>query len=327
MGYDTLNTVLYLRQALNTDFIKHLSKILIGFAQHLDSNETLIAITGSLPSYRNNSMHYLKVRVTANCVRVGKASWSKWYYGDAFRTFSIEDFRAAVELLSTLLGLPMHNAHITRLDIGLNLELEHPVGCYLGHLGELPRHKRQPFPHEGLRFSVLNRNLLFYDKVKEQRAKRQAIPATHKHMNLLRIELQLTRRVSSEFKVKQVTLGMLCDGEFYQECMCRLLKAYSSIKKLNDMVLDFNRIKTKRQLQLFALAFWVNYMGGELKCKQIFTNAMKTRYLKKHEAYHLIAAVNEACKSPLLTKPSPLISELDRKIAESVARLGPHNEN
>ena len=92
---------------------------------------------------------------------------------------------------------------------------------YYNHLGEMAYCKRVPVidgKTEGLYYYQNNKRglSLFYNKVKEQKDKRQPIPELYKHQNVLRYEQRHKNNLSKTFNVEYVTASMLYDESFYK---------------------------------------------------------------------------------------------------------------
>jgi hypothetical protein len=96
----------------------------------------------------------------------------------------------------------------------------HPVQVYYNHLGELKYSKRSPITNgagdiEGMYYFKRLGLLLFYNKLKEQRDKGQAIPELYQNRNVLRYEQRYQKNLAKSFNVERVTAVMLFDEAFY----------------------------------------------------------------------------------------------------------------
>lgn len=161
---------------------------------------------GYLKSWHNTKNHDLKVQITNYYVKVGFASWGKWFYGDNFRTMTLNDIRQCLDRISEILGLPMGEAQITRLDIGHNIIVDHKPEIYLNHLGTILHHKRLPTSEGSLYYSNSLRQFVLYDKKKAPRHKRDIVPEEYINSHVLRLELRLLRKSASNFNTKLLPL-------------------------------------------------------------------------------------------------------------------------
>ncbi len=271
-------------------------------------NDNVVIFTGYLGN--------LKVSVSKQGVKVKDSSFCKWVLGDNFQTLSRGDTRQAIEKLSDLLHLPMDRATVTRIDVATNLIMKHEKGVYFNHLGNLQYYKRLEQPN-GLYYSTANKVLLFYEKVHEQTDKEQPIPEMYQGRDVLRYEQRYKRRLLQCFNLPELRASTLYDPAFYVNLINRWRSEYERIKKLNDIHLDYNMIKTKKDQARQAILFYVKERGGELAVIKEIKEAYKRGELTGKQAHDLKEQVEEACKCDLLTSRSDVIEELDKKVKEA----------
>lgn len=267
-----------------------------------------ISITGYLES--------MKVRVSAQAVKVIDTSLCKWFLGDNFQGMSRGDTRRAFEKLSDLLRLPMDRAAVTRIDVAQNFIMRHEKNVYFDHLGGLQYFNRFQ-QNNGLYYSNGNKTLLFYEKVHEQQIKKEPIPEMYLERTCLRYEQRYKKRLLQCFNLPELKASLLYDPVFYTEIVNRWESDYEKIKKINDIQIDYSMIKTKKDQANQALLFYVTQRGGELKVINEIREAYKRGELSKKQAYDLRQQVEEACKSDILTSSSDVIQELDKKVKET----------
>ena len=314
---DTLHTVKHGRYD-DSATINRIASNLTNYAEH---NGNDWAITGILPGCVGNTKNGLNVTITQNQVRISNGSLCKWWLDNNVQTMSRNDIKLAIEALSDYLGLSMATANVTRLDIAHNLIVEHPAGCYLEHLGELPRHKRMPISNEGVLYKSSRREFVVYDKIKECRHSKQTLPAEFVGKNVLRCELRLKSPVGRDFCIDKVTASMLYNEYFHMQCLQKWAEMYHKINKLNDVIINFEILKTIKALDKFGRICAIEKHGGELEILNNITNAKLAGHLSKDQAYKLRNAVMNTCKNPLYTKPNQYITELDACIADAVKKL------
>ena len=188
--YDTVNFRLIAADVSGVSFIEETPCHLTEIGTH-DYNGNIV-VTGQLNG--------LKVSVNRWQVKVNGGSLCKWYFGNNLQTMSRGDTQRAVERLSDELHLPFNLAAVTRLDVGGNMITQHPSEIYFNHLGVLSWSKRLQQP-SGLYYCKRDEQLCFYDKVKEQRSRREAIPEPYKGKNVLRYEHRYTGHLTRVLKV------------------------------------------------------------------------------------------------------------------------------
>lgn len=261
----------------------------------------------------------LNVSITPYQVRVS-GSVCKWMLGDNYQAMGRGDIKRAVERLSDTLCLPMESATITRLDVGLSIPVREPTHNYLNHLGVLNYAQRLQQPNSLYyhRHRQAER-LCFYDKNREQRDHREPVPDLYRDTNVLRYEQRYMARLPHLLGVAEVTAAMLYDERFYISLLNRWREAYQAIRKVNEITINLQAMKTKRDLQTMGVLALVEQWGGEVEMIAHITEAQKRGDLTAKQAFDLRQAVKDACKvRAALTAPSEAISELDKKIAEAI---------
>ncbi|MDE6824554.1 MAG: hypothetical protein K2J27_07490 [Duncaniella sp.] len=309
---DTVNFKLTQAEVEGVDFLTEITPYLNpdGVAFHdYNGQQVVTGKTGNL-----------SVSISPYQVRVKDGSLCKWMLGDNYQVMGRADIKRAVERLSDTLHLPMDRAIITRLDVGLSIPVREPTANYFNHLGVLNYAKR--LANDGslyyYRHSQAER-LCFYDKNREQRDNREAIPDLYRGVNVLRYEQRYMARLPSLLGVAQVTGAMLYDEGFYITLLKRWRDAYRAIRKVNEITLNFQAMKTKRDLQTMGILAMVERVGGEVEMIAHINEAQKRGDLTAKQAFDLRQAVKSACKvRDGLTAPTEAIIELDKKIAEAI---------
>ena len=276
-------------------------------------------IPGRLTNYNNitfndrdivtGNLGSLRVSVSNKAIKIKDSSLCKWYLGDNFQGLSRGDTRHAIERLSDLLRLPMDRAVVTRIDAAANLIMKHEKGVYFNHLGNLQYFKRLEQPN-GLYYSTINKILLFYEKVHEQTDKGQPVPEMYRGRDVLRYEQRYKRGLLKCFNLPELRASTLYDPVFYMNLVNQWRNDYERIKKLNDIHLDYNMIKTKKDQARQAILFYVKERGGELAVINEIKEAYKQGELTGKQAHDLKEQVEEACKCDLMTSRSEVVEEL-----------------
>ncbi|MBD5272942.1 MAG: hypothetical protein HDS42_06750 [Bacteroides sp.] len=277
---------------------------------NLHNYEGKEVVTGSLDN--------LRVVVSGWQIKVGEGSLCKFLLGDNFQTMGRAGIKTAVEKISDSLHLDLSQAEVKRLDIAENFVVKHPPQVYFNHLGLLANAKRLAQP-DGIYYKGKTKTLCFYDKVKEQRTKREQIPELYQHSNVLRYEQRYTGRLGAAFKVGAVKASTLYDEGFYIELLNRWRDDYRAIKKINDVTPNFEFMKTKRDFDLLGRLAYIEQIGGEVAMIEQIKEAQDRGDLTPKQAFDLRKAVKDSCKvRESLTAPSEAITVLDKKIAEAV---------
>jgi hypothetical protein len=308
--YDTINMKLKQEEVKGIDLLQEIPCRLSNTSEHYFNEGKSKAISGYLGN--------LKVSVTEYGIKINDNSLCKWYLGDNFQTLGRGDTKRAVEKLSDLLCLPIEKADILRIDLAQNIIMNHDLSIYYNHLGTMQYYSRLE-QSTGLYYQNKKRQLVFYNKVADYKSKGLQIPDMYKNRQVLRYELRYKKAILKQFNLPELKAKTLYNEAFYMQIIDKWYHEYSNINKIRDAIkFDYSMIKTKRQYQLQSILYYVNMTGGELEAIKEVNEASKLGKLSKKQAYDLREQIKQACKSELFTCKSEVISELDKKIKESV---------
>jgi len=304
--YDTIDLKLPIEEAGGANLLNDIPGRLTRCSKHTYDNFTTII------GYHDS----LKVIVSEQAVKIQDSSLCKWYLGNNFQALSRGDVRRAVEMMSDELHLPMTRANITRIDVAQNFIMKHEKAVYFDHLGTLQYFQRFR-QNNGLYYSNSNKTLLFYEKVHEQAVKGQPIPEMYHGREVLRYEQRYKKRLLQCFNLPEMKARTLYDPAFYQEIVDRWRSEYEGIKKINDIQINYNMVKTKKDQAIQAILYYVTHRGGELSVINEIREAYKRGELTKKQAHDLKNQVEKACQAKELTCSSDVILELDKKVYEA----------
>jgi len=315
--YDNIDLGLLQNDVLTTDFLSETINYFDVTGEHNFNGEYVIS--GRL----NDSF---KISVSKGKISIKDASLCKWYLGNNFETLQRKDVQHAIEKLSDILHLPIDKAKVTRFDVAQNFIMKYPVQVYYNHLGEMAYCKRVPVINgsngmEGLYYYKNNKSGLavFYNKIKEQKSKRQPIPELFQNRNVLRYEQRYTRLLPKIFNVECVTATMLYNERFYKNIVDMWGTNYKSIQKINDLILNFEEVKGKKELYMLGVKLLVEQQGGEIATIEQINEMNKMGKINKKTAFDLRKAIKEACNiKSSITVPNDIILELDKKVNEAM---------
>lgn len=308
--YDTVNFRLTAADVSGVSFTEETPCHLTDVGTHDYSGS--VTVTGCLNG--------LKVSCNQWRVTVGGGSLCKWFMGDNLQTMTRSDAQRAIERLGDELHLPMSRASVTRLDIGANLITQHAPDVYFNHLGLLSWSKRLAEP-SGLYYSKRDERLCFYDKIKEQRSKGEAIPEQFKGKNVLRYEQRYTGHLSRVLKLPPIKGASLYDEEFYSLIVNRWRDTYNKINKINDTNLNINSMGTSRDFDRLCRLALMERAGGEIALIEQINELRKKGVITSKQAHDIRQKIKRAAslKGEIVT-PNENIQELDRLIKDCVER-------
>lgn len=307
--YDTIHFKLTTADVPNIDFMAEVPCYLDEVAEHNFSGR--VVVSGALGN--------LKVTINPYQIQI-KNSMPKWYYGDNFSILSRSDTEKVIEKLSDSIHLPIKEAVVTRLDVAQNLMMRLPCIEYFNAMGELKGYTRVPMIEVGtLYYNRPNMQLYFYDKNREAKVHREAIPDLYQGRSVVRYELRCKQRLGRIFNVAEVNAAMLYDECFYMQ-VCKLWRdAYLQISKVNKENINFEAMTTKQELYKMGVLVMVEKYGGQVAFMNELSRARERGQLSAKQAYDLRQAVNGACALKAgLTIPNDAALELDKKVKEAV---------
>ena len=273
--------------------------------------------------WAKGSLGNLTIRANPYSVSVRDGSLCKWYLGDNFQVLDRADTERAIEALSDHLHLPMARAAITRVDVAAGFIVQYPPKVYFDHLGQMRQTKRLQQP-DGVYYSQAAKQIVFYDKIREERKHREPIPELYEGKNVLRYEWRATSRLPRILKVPEaVRASLLYDRPFYNSLLNQWRDHYHQIQKINQTNLNFSMIKRKSDLHKWGLLTGIESIGGQQEMLRQIAEAQQRGELTPKQAYDLRAAVVEACKvDGIFTIKSDVVQELDEKVAEALKMFG-----
>lgn len=306
--FDSINFKLTRIDYNGADFLEEVPCYINDVSEHHYSNG--VVITGTLGN--------LKVSLNEYQIKIKDGSLCKWYLGDNLQTMGRKDTERAVEKLSDLLHLPMSKAQITRIDVSQNFIMKFPPSVYMQHLGQMRNAARLEEPNS-LYYRKADCGLCFYDKAREQKAKKETLPELYEGRNILRYEQRYERRIAKHLEVPEVRASMLYNEAFYIDLLNRWRDDYKTIKKINDVQLNFEVMRNKKDLNRMGILSLVESVGGENAMIKQIAEAQQQGKLNKKQAFDLRQAVKDACTiRDGLVVESEAIAELNKKVVEAV---------
>ena len=246
-------------------------------------------------------------------------SLPKYYLNDNFQVLSRGDTQRAIEKLSDTLSLSIKEAKVTRIDLAQNFIVKYEEPVYFNYLGACRYYQRLEQP-KSLYYQNGLRQMLFYCKAIEQRAKGLPIPELYQNKNVLRYEFRWLRRLSEAFNIAEVKASTLYQDSFYIEAINRWKQSYFSIRKQKDLNFNMQCMNSVKDFeQLIYLAGLKTLFGGEREALEAVELAKKLGVFKhKMQPQRIKDKIKELNKlSNQITEPEA-IQELDSKVKEAV---------
>ncbi len=248
-----------------------------------------------------------------------KGSLPKFLLSDNIHTLSRAGARDAIEKLSDTIHLPIKLAKVTRIDVSTVLMMKREPNEYYNQLGNKPRFERVQSTKNTLYYNTGKRQLIFYDKKAEAKAKGVKIPIGFEDANLLRFEARFTQRLPKQLKRPEITGATLTDKKFYTEMVKRWGNEYFSINKLKTVsIMDTTNIKTPKDGVNAMLSILLQEKGQDFINGYIADLRAKNTYSDPKYYSRLKDDLNRLIVASTTTDQSELINELDKAVKEIV---------
>lgn len=305
--YDTVNFVLFKDEYPEIDFLNTIPQFLTNVTVDGDSNQGRF-VNGFLGTYM--------VSINSYRVKVHNSSLARFVNSNNQEGMSLQQTRKALEMMSDQLHLYMGDAKVTRIDIGRNIITKLSPETYIQYLGELRGYKRLE-SGDGVYYKNSLRELVFYNKIREQKHKRQEIQPLFKGNNLLRYELRLKNHLEKELNQPRVTAKLLYDEDFYINISKFWRDEYLKITKRSNKTCNISPTGSTRQLMTSIASISIQTIGEEALLKMVSEWHELGKLTKKQASDHR-KAIRESVKKELKESGNEFIEELDKKIKQSV---------
>lgn len=248
-----------------------------------------------------------------------KGSLPKVLLPDNIHTLSRDGARDAIEKLSDEIHLPIKLAKVTRVDVSTVLPMKREPAEYYPLLGNKPHFQRLQATKTTLYYNTIKKQLIFYDKKVEAKAKGVTIPAGFESANLLRVEARFTERLQKQFNLTEVTGATLTDERFYIDRVKQWGKEYFLINKLKSVsIMDTSNIKTPKKGAAALFSMLLQEKGQEYINSYIADLRAKNTYPDPKYYSRLKDELNSLIVASTATDQNELIKELDKAVNEIV---------
>lgn len=252
-------------------------------------------------------------------------SLARFYFGNNQTVLTKKTTKLAIEMLADTLHLPIIQANIFRIDFANNIPVKQKENLYYPLLGKANHYTRLLQP-DSLYYTNKQRQLLFYAKRTEQKAKHIAILPIYENKNLLRYEMRLQKKIKQQLNVPDLKAAILFEPTFYHNLIKRWQREYFAIYKENKLIINhlpnIDTMSSRKTFEKYLMQIGIEALGGANEVLEIVQSAKDLNYFSnKMQPARLKEAIKEAANyNAGITSRNELIQELDKKINE-VARL------
>lgn len=308
---DTISLILKKENAPNTNFLESVPSYLTEVY-----NEGKSVMTYGRETI-NGKLKDFSVIITDDYVKIKEASLQKFIMENSLSHFGRSKIQMAFECLSDGIHLPLFSAEIPMFHFATNIRVNYPSKLYYPYLGNMRSFKRNEQSH-GINYRTANMELSIYDKIREMKDHRVAIPELYQHSHYIRFENRYLRQVNKHFKIDRITPKTICDESFYIRLCDELHSRYTSIDKIKQTKIDMHNLTKVSEFKNLGFLQLIEANGGKLSFLEEITERYKKDELTKKQTSDLRKQVNLCSKLNLQTIESDLIIELDRSFKESL---------
>ena len=275
-----------------------------------DKYQDIVKQDDSVRQYGN--IDNFKINLTNTKLSIN-GSLTKYYFGNNIQTLTRQEINEAIKKLEQRLDFSLDNFRFSRLDIGVNFEMDYSISSYLDCLVESSLYDTYTYP-ETKDFVNNIKTLSFYDKVAESKKNKDnkeiILINGLNDKYILRYELQIKKRPIEVLKHIHYVKD-LKDDRFIQKLLNVWKKEFHKIKK-NRKVLNFEKVKTKSKkeiMEYFALSYMEKY--GTDKSIKLFKKLEQSSQIGRNAYYDLKKTL---FKNNKFTFTDKYVIELSNKI-------------
>lgn len=246
-----------------------------------------------------------------------KGSLCKSFFGDNLQTLTRQATKQAIEKLNDHLHIDLSTAKVTRLDVSTVIPTKRQPTEYYNYLGNKPYFERLQSTKDTLYYNNHQRQVVFYDKTKEAKAKDVQIPDIWQNSNLFRYELRYSKSLNKQLKTT-VTTSTLTDEVFYKGVIENWYNEFKTIQKLKKQNFMIDNIKTPKEAQEALFSFLLQEAGqnlvtdylNELKANDTFSD--RKYYTRLKDTLNKMLVAKNGNKSDLMQELETAIFDIAR---------------
>ena len=203
-----------------------------------------------------------------------KGSLPKNYFGNNIDTLTRRTSKQAIEQLSDSLHIDLSDARVTRIDVSTVIPTKRPPSDYYSYFGQKLYFERIQSTPNTLYYNNHQKQIIFYDKIKEAKSAGVSIPEVLKNNHLFRYELRYTKRLNKQLNA-EVTASTLADEVFYRTIKWNWHNEFKTIQKLKTKDFMTENISTLKEAKDALIAYSLQQLGQDVV--NDFLNELKSR--------------------------------------------------
>lgn len=225
-----------------------------------------------------------------------------------------EELEKAVDKLGRILGVPVQEGIVWRLDVASTLVMDMPPSSYITLCEEARAtgiFQKVKYTGESVAFMNGWQTVQIYDKGVEMRHRKETPPIKLKGKHLLRCEVQFKKRPFRQFK-ERITLGKLCSPEFFGKVVDRWEAELLAIRMRKNRRLL--RAASTKELEGELMLDGLEHRGGLNVYFQDLSTAYQERMLGYQIYYRHREKIRVLAGSKRLTVDSDAATEFRAKV-------------
>jgi hypothetical protein len=243
-------------------------------------------------------------------------SISRYFYGTNQYNIDRFDFEKAIERLSQELNVELKNCRVGRIDLAENIITQQPVENYYKYFGEVQGLNRKIL-RNGLLYTNTVSSITIYNKMKELKNTKTTPISIFDGKNVLRFEYRALKpnKVGSIFGAKKVNVIDVINN--YDLLIDVWLKKFNNIFKNHDlMIFESSAFSDSKGFEKQLILAGIEVLGGGQYILETIKEARKAKLFKAHKntATNLTRKIKSVLQTPVLTKKSTLMVELEKKV-------------
>ncbi len=248
-----------------------------------------------------------------------KGSLASYYLHSNVYTLTRKTAAEAFEKISDELHCDIiHYAKITRLDISTILPMIRPPQDYFQCLGAKPHFKRLLTASTTLQYNTKQRQLVFYNKNDEARAKGKDIPPSLMNCNLLRYEMRFASNLPRQLKCSDVvTPNLITQPDQWANVVQIWGREYEQIRKLSKPTINKGMSLTPKEAEQMLLSMLLNKVGPEV-IEGFLADLRAADAMPLPKYYSMLRARLMSAMKGTNGESNEMADELSRKIKEKV---------
>lgn len=253
----------------------------------------------------------LKVNIKTSRVVI-EGSFHVFCKGENITPMHFDEFRMSVAELESLTAYPVRLARVSRLDFSGNFLVKHPVALYFNFFCQKSRFQKIVLDG-GIRYSSEEKELIFYDKLKEMKKKRTPIPQYFQNKNVLRFEVRYCRKLGKHFERRELFLADLLEKSFINT-LCKVWRTeYKSVVMEMKAPTGLTPTGSKANLLEQLALIQIHQIGLDNLINEI-SAWQSAGQITKEEAYKMRKFIKTNSSEPYPNAENELIRELNLKI-------------